>query len=43
MHGLIPTTLESRIIGGVGVIEGLGIVIIVNDRGGWGGGGGGRG
>ena len=36
MHGLIPITLESRIIGGVGIIGGLGIVIIVNNRGGGG-------
>ena len=28
-------TLESRIIGGVGIIGGLNIVIIINNRGGW--------
>ena len=28
-------TLKSRIIGGVGIIVGLDIVIIVNNRGGW--------
>ena len=28
-------TLESRIIGGVGIIGGLDIVIIINNRGGW--------
>ena len=29
----LVSTLESRIIGGVGVIGGLYIVIIINDRG----------
>ena len=29
----VITTLESRIIGGVGIIGGLDIVIIINDRG----------
>ena len=28
-------TLESRIIGGIGIIGGLNIVIIINNRGGW--------
>ena len=28
-------TIESRIIGGVGIIGGLDIVIIINNRGGW--------
>ena len=28
-------TLESRIVGGVGIIGGLDIVIIINNRGGW--------
>ena len=31
--GYITSTLESRIIGGVGIIGGLDIVIIINNRG----------
>ena len=31
---LLLYTLESRIIGGAGIIGGLGIVIIINNRGG---------
>ena len=36
---LILYTLESRIIGGVGIIAGLDIVIMINNGGGGGGGG----
>ena len=32
----VISTLESRIIGGVGIIEGVDIVIIINNRGGGG-------
>ena len=31
----LSCTLESRIIGGVGIIGGLDIVIIINNRGSW--------
>ena len=31
----LAITLESPIIGGVGIIGGLDIVIIINSRGGW--------
>ena len=38
MFEWVVITLESRIIGAVGIIGGLDIVIIINNRGGAGGG-----
>ena len=35
MQWFLESALESRIIGGVGIIGGLDIVIIINNRGGW--------